>query len=175
MPATVQGRQQRRRGLAGVVIAGALVVAFGKTALEAVFPEAGPVLPGYAQAPPPGEWADLPWGSLRSGSWEQGKKPRLTEDVAAQVGKPVRLKGFILPLHQAAEASEFFVAKNPGGCYFCNPPGVADVVMVCMAGGRKITPTDRPVYVYGKFRTATGSPDDQSLYVIRDALVSVAH
>ena len=45
--------------------------------------------------------------------------------------------------------------------------------MVRNKGGAKLARTDLPVYVFGKFRTATGAADDQSLYVIDDAIITL--
>ena len=167
--------QRKRKYLLtrGAVVA-VLLLAFGKTAFETILRPARQAPPGYAQTPPPGNWAELSWNDLYNGKWDQGQKPILPPEITSRAGKLVRLKGFVLPLHQADEASEFFLAKSPGGCFFCSPPGINQVAMVLIKGGKKLARTDLPVYVYGKFRTATGSKSDMALYVVEDAAISLA-
>ena len=167
-------RTAGRKNVTRLALVGVLALVGGKAAFDAMFQPMRAAPPGYASVAPQGDWHELAWANLYRGKWEQGHKPVLPDAVAAEVGKPVKLKGFLLPLHDAAESSEFFLAKSPGGCYFCNPPGVAEVVMVSIHGNHKLAPTDLPVNVYGKFSAATGGPDDQCLYVVKDATMAVA-
>jgi hypothetical protein len=157
----------------GLVVVFALVG--GKAAWNAVFQPTGPTPPGYAAVAPPGEWAELPWPALFRGKWEQGQKPTVSDDLKPLAGKPARVRGFLLPLHEAAEGAQFFMAKSPGGCYFCNPPGVNEVVMINVKGGQKLPQTNLPVTAFGTFQHATGKPDDQSLYVMDNAVLAVVH
>jgi hypothetical protein len=86
----------------------------------------------------------------------------------------VNLSGYLLPLHTPGVSSQFFIAEQPRGCYFCNPPGVAEVVQINIAGGKQLEPTDRPVQVYGTFKLASGAPSDSALYMINDATLVLA-
>jgi hypothetical protein len=162
-----------RRTVTRVGLALVFVVVGGKAAWNAVFQPTGPTPPGYASAAPPGERAELPWPSLYRGKWKEGQKPSVPDDIAPLAGKPARVKGFLLPLHEAAEGSQFFMAKSPGGCYFCSPPGVNEVAMINVKGGQKLPQTNLPVTVFGMFQHATGSPDEQSLYVVNNAVLAV--
>jgi hypothetical protein len=169
------GARGNHRTLTRVGLALVFAVVGGKAAWNAVFQPTGPTPPGYASAAPPGEWAEMTWSSLFRGRWKEGQKPSVPDELKALAGKPARVKGFLLPLHEAAEGSQFFIAKSPGGCYFCNPPGVNEVVMVNVKGGQKLPQTNLPVTVFGTFQHATGSPDDQSLYVVNGAVLAVLH
>ncbi len=117
---------------------------------------------------PQGAFGELKWEDLHAGRWPPKGQPRVVPAVAELAGKPVHLRGFLLPLHQAAEASEFFLAAWPGSCPFCFPPSVSDVVVLVTPGGKKMPLTDLPVDVYGILKLATGGPNDDALYVIRD-------
>ena len=164
----------RKDRIARYTIGAILLVGLAKTAFETAVRPLGNAPPGYGTCAPPGQWANLMWEDLVRGQWTPGKQPVLPTSASAMAGRRVKLAGSVLPLHQAAEASEFILARAPSGCYFCNPPGISEVVMIRHKGGRKLPPTDKPVFAYGVFRTATGRPDDQMLYTIDDAIITLA-
>ena len=127
--------------------------------------------PGYEEKPPSGQFQRLDWGALQAANWIYGHKPVLLDAVAALNGKPVTARGFLLPLHNPGRASQFFLSDKPGGCYFCNPPGVNSVVQLNLAGGKKLDICAASVDVYGTFHVATGAPTDRVLYWIDDAVL----
>ncbi len=151
-----------------MAIGALLVVALGPSLVKGVAKSRGPVQRGYAARSPEGTSAALKWNDLHRGQWPAKGTPRVVPAIGDLAGKTVHLKGFMLPLHQAQEASEFFLAASPGGCYFCSPPGVADVVMATTVGRKKMSITDQPVEAFGTLRLAAGS-QDQALYMIDDA------
>lgn len=163
--------QQRRKRAIIIGILCAIILfalAEGKTILLFIN---GPKIPGYATSAPAGKFIDLDWKAMQQGQWKYGNKPIVPQTVIALSQKQVHLKGFLLPLHTAGVSSQFFIACKPRGCYFCNPPGVAEVVQINMANGKQLDPTDWPVSVYGTLKVASGAPDDQMLYVINDAVM----
>ena len=168
-----RSRQQQRRltmfFILAIVLTG-LGFAIGPTVIEAY---SVPHVQGYATEVPHGQFASLDWGLLAKVDWPRDSKPVMPEPVRALHGQPVTIKGFALPLHEAGEAETLFLAKYPCGCYFCNPPGIADVVVVKVTGGRKVPLLNRPVCVYGTFHAATGSEDDEGLYAITDAVLVI--
>lgn len=169
----MKNRAARRRlvlGLAFLIPVALFAVANAGFIKGLIF---APTLPGYVKTAPVGEFAPLDWKQLEQGQWNYRSKPIVPPAVLAQNGKPVVVRGYLLPLHTPGEASQFFVAKNPRGCYFCSPPGVAEVVQVNVAGGRLLTPTDWPVSVYGIFKAATGQPGEEMLYTIDDAQLKI--
>ncbi len=131
----------------------------------------GPKLPGYASHAPAGQYIDLDWKILQEGRWKYGTKPIVNPQIAELSGKLVHLKGFMLPLHEAGLTSQFFVAGKPRGCYYCNPPGIAEIAQINTENGKKLNPTDWPVSIYGIFKVATGKPDDQMLYTVDNAVL----
>lgn len=131
----------------------------------------GPDLPGYASGAPSGEYANLDWKLLQQGEWPYGKKPVINKQIMALSGKKVRLKGFMLPLHDAGPSSQFFIAEQPRGCYFCNPPGVAEVAQINIAGSKQINITDWPVSAYGILKIASGKPDEKMMYTIDEVVI----
>jgi len=163
-------QQRRKRAIvSGLLIAIVLVaVTFGKDLVQLI---TGPKIPGYATSVPSGQYVDLDWKALQQAQWEYGTKPVVPQPVQALSGKLVHVKGFLLPLHQAGVSAQFFMAEKPRGCYFCNPPGVAEVAQINMANGKQLNPTDWPVSVYGTLKVATGAAEDQMLYTINDAVM----
>jgi hypothetical protein len=131
----------------------------------------GPTLPGYAKSAPAGQFTDIEWKILQQGRWKYGEKPVLIHQIVSLSGKPVHLKGFMLPFHEAGQSSQFFIAEKPRGCYFCNPPGEAEVVQVNIAGNKQLDLTDWPVSVYGILKVAEGKADDKILYLIDDVVI----
>lgn len=129
-----------------------------------------PKLSGYLQAAPDRPATSLDWEALHQATWANPgvSAPHIPASVVALDGKPVTLKGYLLPLHETGDSSQFFIAAKPRGCYFCNPPGVAEVTEIDIADGRAIAFTDFPVTVYGTLHVATGAKDAM-LYRISDA------
>lgn len=149
------------------------ILAIFITAKVGLMTLSAPDLPGYVKQAPSGQYDNLDWGFLSMGKWAAGKPPWCPDFVTVEKDKPVKLRGFITPLHTPGESSVFFVTSQPRGCYFCNPPGMADVVMVKIAGGRKLAQTTNPIVVYGTFRLATGKKTDESLYAIENAQIVI--
>lgn len=165
-------RQKRRlaRGILALLFVGVIGFLVGPTVIAAY---SVPNVEGYLKAAPPGAYTPLSWDGLSKGKWPNNSSPTVPGDIGACDGTLVFVKGFALPLHQAGEADTLFVAKYPRGCYFCNPPGIADVVIVKIAGSRKVPLLDRPVSAYGRLHVAAGSDDDEGLYTITDAVLVI--
>lgn len=162
MRKTITAKQRRRRGMfIGMAI---VLIIIGYVLLT---PPSG-----YALHAPAGSFAPLEWKHLQEGQWNNKSKPVIANEVKRLDGQQVVLHGFLLPLHKPAAASQFFVAGRPRGCYFCNPPGVSEVAQVNVAGGKELPFTDLPVTIYGRLKVATGSPDDEMLYIIDDATLT---
>ena len=155
-------QQRRRRTIILGVVIGVLIIGY-----VALTPPSG-----YAAHAPEGTFIPLPWKQLQAGKWEDKSKPVVVDAVKRLNGQQVKLKGFLLPLHVPAAAAQFFVAERPRGCYFCNPPGIAEVVEVNVRGGQVMPFTDLPVTIYGHLRVATGAPTDEMLYIIDDATLT---
>jgi hypothetical protein len=130
---------------------------------------APPAGDGGAETAASAEPGELNWDELMAGRWESGKQPLVPDSIARLDGQQVRLRGFAIPLHDAAESTCLFVAQMPRGCYFCQPPGIAEVVVVEIAGGRKMPLRDKPLRVRGVLRLGSGKDDDAALYTIVEA------
>jgi hypothetical protein len=167
-----QEKRARNRNL--MIIGGVIVVFLGMQSKSLVQALIAPPPAGYDKAAPPGEFTQLDWGPAQQARWVYGTKPKVPAEVAALEGKPVTARGFQLPLHAATQSAQWFLAPKPGGCFFCNPPSISEVVEVNMAKGKQIAPSNWQVDVYGTFHIAQGKPHESVLYTIDDAHVVVA-
>jgi len=154
-------RQERRSRVKVILIVVGVVGAFFALQSNALLHR---LPPGYAAEPPPGHWESLNWEQLHKGTWRYGHPPVLPAEVAALDGKPASVRGFLLPLHTPGKSSQFFISDRPRGCYFCNPPGVAEVIELNLAGGRELSLYGGVVTAYGIFHVATGAASDRVLY-----------
>ncbi|MHB9129661.1 MAG: DUF3299 domain-containing protein [Armatimonadota bacterium] len=170
MATTWQQRRRRTMLLVLAVILGVIGFAMGPMLIEAY---SVPHVQGYATDAPPGHFAPLDWDLLAQGDWSRDSVPVVPQRLRTLDNTPVMIKGFALPLHEAGEADTLFLAKYPRGCYFCNPPGIAEIAIVKVAGGKKVPLLNRPICVYGTFQAATGSEDDEGLYTISDAVLVI--
>jgi hypothetical protein len=142
-----------------------------KTLVQAIV---APSPAGYSKQAPVGEFVNADWAELTKAAWEYGRKPGLPQDVAQLEGKQVTVRGFMLPLHSATHASQWFVSEKPRGCYFCSPPGPSEVMLVNMGEGKELAPSTWQVDVYGTLHIASGDPKDTVLYTLNDANVVIA-
>ena len=171
---SVTMERKRRKKTVGLIVGALVLVMFGKSLAQTIVYSGMPPPDGYSAKPPPEDYTEIKWDDLKKGKWPQQKsKPHVDDAIAALDGRRVHVKGFLLPLHTAGAAAEFFIAATPGGCYFCNPPGVADVVMAHTKDNSKMEATQLPVDVYGTLKLATGAPDDQALYLIEHGIFVV--
>lgn len=171
-PTRIRRRRLRTRAL---ILGAVVLVLCGKSVFQAVTAGTGPLPAGYEFTPPPGQFAELRWDDLRAGNFDRRDKPRIAGPIAALNGKQAQVKGYLLPLHSGSASNEFFMSASPGGCYFCNPLGPAEVVMIQTHKGLKMEVTPRPVLAFGTLRAATGAPTDQALYVMEDSVLVIAN
>lgn len=76
--------------------------------------------------------------------------PEFPAKVKALDGKPVSLRGFMLPLAEGAQHSRFILAANPVGCTACERPSPATMLNVQVKA--PVRETREPVVVTGTLR-----------------------
>jgi hypothetical protein len=79
------------------------------------------------------------------------KRDMLTPEIVGLAGKPIRIRGYILPSFQQSGITEFVLVRDNLEC--CFGPGAAlyDCVHVVMKTGKSANYTTRPVTVTGTF------------------------
>jgi len=132
-----------------------------------------PKLPGFATKAPAGAYTDLDWKILTKGDVTTDDKPLIPAPIKALNGKLVSVRASMIPFHSDTTSSRWYLAEKPRMCYFCSPPGIAEVVEVDVAGGKQVPITDWSVRAYGKLKVATGKRGE-ALYTIEDAVLVIS-
>ncbi len=97
--------------------------------------------PGYLEQPPVGEFSALSWPELQRASWIYGHEPVVPKGVTELEGKPVKLRGFLLPLHSARLA--VLPVQHPGRLLFLQPARDQQRHPAQPGGGQRVGPDRR--------------------------------
>ena len=76
----------------------------------------------------------------------------LPQQVTTLAGKPVRIRGYILPSFQQTGLTQFVLVRDNQECCFGHGAALHDCIVVRMRPGRTADYTIRPVAVVGTFR-----------------------
>ena len=96
------------------------------------------------------------------------KRSLLTEKIRKLHGKPIKIRGYILPSFQQRGIKQFVLVRDNMEC--CFGPGAAlyDCILVQMEAGKSTSYTVRPVAVTGKFTILELiGPDGKHLAIYR--------
>jgi hypothetical protein len=94
------------------------------------------------------------------------KRSMLTKKIEELTGKPIRIRGYILPSFQQEGITQFVLVRDNMEC--CFGPGAAlyDCILVEMEAGKETSFTVRPVTVEGKFEISEfKDPDGKHLAI----------
>jgi hypothetical protein len=94
------------------------------------------------------------------------KRGMLTKKIEELTGKPIRIRGYILPSFQQEGITQFVLVRDNMEC--CFGPGAAlyDCIVVEMEPGKSASFTVRPVTVEGKFEISEfKGPDGKHLAI----------
>lgn len=105
-------------------------------------------------------------GSLRNG----GKFP---EELKFYDGQEAYIIGFMTPLEQFRDVTEFMLLPMPLECYFCAMPPERDVMYVYLKEGETAPIYKEPVLLRGTFTLHEG-PNQQYFYSMADATFEAA-
>lgn len=162
-PAALVAR--RRRLVAFGVLAVCVLAAFAALTLEArLGPPPAPALTGQPLPgldPDPGDagWREAPAEAFTEIAWTDLRGLALADSFALEVtipdsflalsGRPVRIRGFMVPLDEGDRTLDFIVVPDLGRCWFCDTPDPARTVYARGAFGSVPSVYDRPVSVSG--------------------------
>jgi hypothetical protein len=105
---------------------------------------------GIPQLPASGRYTTLPFDDLRNWTYIPGKTT-IPDSIMAFDKKPVQIAGFMLPLTQAQNVTEFQLVPYLWGCCFGSPPAPNHMVLVKMPPGTYAQYFNVPVVVRGTF------------------------
>jgi len=97
----------------------------------------------------------------------RAKFPRYLQDLD---GKQVELLAFMQPLGDDTECAAFMAIEFPVGCWYCEMPEMAGIVMVELPDGKTHPFTRGPVRVTGQLSLNRDDPEN-FLYTIKSAKV----
>jgi hypothetical protein len=125
-----------------------------------------------AQAAPKGDqenskYAKLTFDKLKSWTYVEGKTP-LPAFIKALDGKDVEMVGFMMPLTEVKDVTEFLLVPYLWGCCYGEPPAVNHIVVVKMPKGQTTKVFNDTIRVRGRFNAGETKQDGYlvSLYVL---------
>ena len=110
-------------------------------------------------------------------SWDVVRETRGTRTTGATFSDEleqhddtrVDIIGFMVPVYEFREVSEFLLLPLPIECYFCEEPPMREIIHVRMRDGERANLVNEPVMVNGLFNLHEDAGSDY-FYTIEDAL-----
>jgi hypothetical protein len=116
----------------------------------------------------------LPWSVIGETTLDRQLRPTFAKHLTDLDGHEVEMEGYVQPLGEPAEElASFLLVEFPIGCWFCEMPDLASMVVVRL-------PEERTVrFGRGRFKVVgrlalNGTDPENFLYTIQDARVEAA-
>jgi len=110
----------------------------------------------------------LKWPLVRETVGTLSSGPTFHEKLKAKGGQHVDIVGFMVPLEQFRNMTEFLLLPVPIECYFCRMPPARDVILVQMAKGESVGLYEEPVLINGTLKLNEGE-DVKFFYELNNA------
>ena len=111
----------------------------------------------------------LQWDHMRKTKGKPKSGGKFSEELLAKDDDFVNIIGFMVPLEQFLDVTEFMLLPLPLECYFCAMPPARDVMLIKMTEGKLIERViEEPVILNGKFTVNQGA-DQKFFYTLSDA------
>jgi hypothetical protein len=115
----------------------------------------------------------IPWSVITDTVIDRDFRPSFGKYLKELDGKQVELTGYMQPLGDELEVAAFLMIEYPVGCWYCEMPGVASIVLIEQPSGKTRHVTRGAVRVRGKLQLNSTDPEN-FLYTIRDTKVTDA-
>lgn len=112
----------------------------------------------------------LPWAVLAETSFDAKYRPKFVDYLRRLDGKTVSLTGFMQPIGDQFEVSEFLLIEYPVGCWFCETPPPTGLIFVELPAGKSLLIKHGMVKIEGKLKLNANDPED-FLFALKDARV----
>jgi hypothetical protein len=124
-----------------------------------------PAVPG--SAPTDSKYTRLQFDTLKSWTYIEGKTP-IPDFIKKLDGQDIEMVGFMMPLSEVKNITEFILVPSLWGCCYGQPPAVNHVVVVKMPPGQTTKFFNDVIRVRGKFSVGETKQDGYtvSLYVL---------
>jgi hypothetical protein len=113
----------------------------------------------------------LPWNAVVETVIDRPFKPRFPRYLQDLDGKQVELTGFMQPLGDDTECAAFMFIEFPVGCWYCEMPEMAGILLVELPPGKSLSFTRSPLRVTGQLSLNHKDPEN-FLYTIKSAKVT---
>ena len=111
----------------------------------------------------------LKWPVMQETKGTRSSGPTYAEQLLQHKSQRVDIVGYMVPLYEFRNATEFLLLPVPLECYFCQMPPMRDVVYVRMAEGEVAQMVDEPVLINGELELFDGEEETEFFYVIKEA------
>ncbi len=111
----------------------------------------------------------LRWDVVRETRGGRSAGPTFSQGLLEHRDTRVDIVGFMAPIYEFRDVTEFLLLPLPIECYFCQEPPMRDVVLVRMREGERATLVNEPVLVNGELILNEG-PGTDFFYIIDDAM-----
>jgi hypothetical protein len=112
----------------------------------------------------------IPWSVVSETIIDHEYRPTFGKYLKELDGKRVELTGYMQPLGDDLEVAAFLLIEYPVGCWYCEMPGIANIILVEQPPGKTRHLTRGAVRVTGVLRLNSSDPEN-FLYTIKDAKV----
>ena len=137
---------------------------------QAAQPVAPPIAPGGDvemsaekrtphPAPKPGEVVTMAIKELGNFEYDADKGGNIPEDVKALTGATIRLNGFMIPMDQATNISQFALVPSLFACCFGQPPQIQHTIIVNCPKGKAVSYYPDEINVEGKLKVEEKKED----------------
>jgi hypothetical protein len=98
-------------------------------------------------------------------------KPTFAKYLEELNDKQVTVSGYMQPLGEDLEGASFMLIEYPVGCWYCEMPDIASIVLVDLPDGKTANYTRSQIKVTGRLRLNATDPEN-FLYSITKAKVA---
>lgn len=123
------------------------------------------------KAPKPGEVLELTIKDLGNFDYDQEHGGNIPADVKALTGSKVRLRGFMIPMDQAENITQFALVPSLFACCFGQPPQIQHTIVVTCPKGKAVGYCPDEIVVEGALKVQE-KKDDGYIVSIFDMDVS---
>lgn len=124
-------------------------------------------------APTPDKTYDLTIQTLGNFEYDQEKGGNIPDDVQRLTGTPVRLRGYMIPMDQAENITQFALVPSLFACCFGQPPQIQHTIVVNCPKGKAVPYTADEILVEGKLTVKEKKDDGYIISVFELEVASV--
>jgi hypothetical protein len=112
----------------------------------------------------------LPWAVVTQTTVDRQYRATFPKYLRELDGRTVTLTGYVQPLGNDPEMTAFLLIEYPVGCWYCEVPDLAAMVLVELPRGKVHLFSRQSIEITGKLKLNAGDPED-FLYAVQDATV----